>query len=48
MMIHPEIQRKAREEIDRVIGTQRLPTFEDRKSLPYVGAIVDEALRWRK
>lgn len=40
------VQRKAQEEIDRVVGTDRLPTFEDRESLPYVNAVVKEALRW--
>lgn len=44
MCIHPEIQQKA-QELDRVIG-KRLPTFEDRNSLPYVEAIYREVLRW--
>ncbi|KAM0324108.1 hypothetical protein ACHAQA_008298 [Verticillium albo-atrum] len=34
------------EEIDRVIGTGRLPTLEDRENLPYVNVVVKEALRW--
>ncbi|KAM0285187.1 hypothetical protein ACHAQH_001618 [Verticillium albo-atrum] len=46
MMQNPEVQRKAQEEIDRVIGTDRLPGFEDRDKLPYVNAVVKEALRW--
>lgn len=29
MMLHPEVQKKAQEEIDRVIGTHRLPTMEE-------------------
>ncbi len=44
---HPEIQRKAQEELDRVLGSSHLPTFEDRKSLPYTDAIYREVLRWR-
>ncbi|KAI0471433.1 cytochrome protein [Xylaria cf. heliscus] len=46
MTLFPEIQRKAQEEIDRVIGSGRLPTFNDRESLPYVNAVVTEAWRW--
>jgi len=37
---HPEIQKKAQEELDRVIGRDRLPTIEDEKELPYCHAIV--------
>ncbi|KAI3326205.1 cytochrome P450 oxidoreductase OrdA-like protein [Xylariaceae sp. AK1471] len=46
MTLHPEVQHKAREEIDRVVGSDRLPTFSDRKDLPYVDAVVTEAWRW--
>lgn len=42
----PDAQRKAQEEIDRVVGTERLPNFEDREKLPYVDALVKEATRW--
>lgn len=46
MVLHPEVQRKAQEELDRVVGQSRLPTFEDRLSLPYITAISREVLRW--
>ncbi|KAJ8520580.1 hypothetical protein ONZ45_g2645 [Pleurotus djamor] len=46
MTLHPECQRLAQEEIDRVVGQDRLPSFEDRGSLPYVTSIVQETLRW--
>lgn len=45
MVVHPEVQRKAQEEIDRVVGGDRLPTFADQSSLPYVGALVKEVFR---
>lgn len=32
---HPKVQKKAKEELDRVIGRDRLPTVEDEKNLPY-------------
>ncbi|PBK60793.1 cytochrome P450 [Armillaria solidipes] len=37
---------KACQEIDNVIGTECLPTFADRASLPYVDAILKETWRW--
>lgn len=46
MLHHPEVVRKAQEEIDRVIGSDRLPTFADRPHLPYIDAIWKESLRW--
>lgn len=45
MTLFPEVQRKAQEEIDQVLGG-RLPTVADRGKLPYVDAIVKEVLRW--
>lgn len=46
MILHPGVQKKAQEEIDKVIGHDRLPSFSDRDSLPYIDAIVKEVLRW--
>lgn len=48
MILYPEAQRKAQEELDAVIGTitRRLPNFDDRKSLLYVEALLKELLRW--
>ncbi|KAH7305281.1 cytochrome P450 [Stachybotrys elegans] len=46
MVLNPEVQSKAQEEIDRVVGTDRLPNFEDRDELPYVNALIKETLRW--
>ncbi len=46
MVLYPDVQSKARREIDTVIGQGRLPDFSDRGSLPYVDAVVREVLRW--
>jgi len=46
MVLHPEVQAKAQAEIDRVIGKDRLPDFDDRPELPYLDAIFRETLRW--
>lgn len=44
---NPEVQRKAHEEIDRVVGHSRSPVWEDMKDLPYINMIVKEGHRWR-
>ncbi|KAK0166782.1 hypothetical protein PV327_004267 [Microctonus hyperodae] len=45
LVLYPEVQQKAQEEIDRVIGRNRLPTLSDRPRMPYVNAISLESLR---
>lgn len=46
MVIYPEVLLKAREELDRVIGRDRLPQVADRPYLSYIEAIVKETFRW--
>ncbi|KAL1891496.1 hypothetical protein Sste5346_007587 [Sporothrix stenoceras] len=46
MIMFPDIQTTAQEEIDRVVGGDRLPDVEDREKLPYVNALIKETLRW--
>ncbi|TFK31795.1 cytochrome P450 [Crucibulum laeve] len=47
MTCNPEIQRKAQEEVDSVTSAERrLPTLEDRASMPYLECILKEVLRW--
>jgi len=47
VLLNPEAQKKAQQEIDSVIGHDRLPDFDDEGSLPYVTALVMESFRWR-
>ncbi len=47
MACYPEVQKKARAELDAVVGPNRLPTWEDRDSLPYITAIAKESMRWQ-
>ena len=47
MTRHPEVLQKAQEEMDRVVGRDRLPTFADRDALPYLNALLEELYRWR-
>jgi cytochrome P450 len=39
---HPEVQRKAQEEIDAVVGLERLPELDDFGRLPYTQALIAE------
>ncbi|KAF4621791.1 hypothetical protein D9613_012201 [Agrocybe pediades] len=47
MAIYPETIRKAHEELDRVVGRERAPSFSDLEDLPYIQAMVKEILRWK-
>src|SRR2546423_9082753 len=55
---YPHVMRKIQEEIDRVVGSKRLPVWEDEMNLPYLRAAIkgiltllrsltSELLRWR-
>lgn len=46
MALYPAVFKRAQEEIDRVIGDDRLPSFIDHESLPYISAVLKEVLRW--
>ncbi|KAJ8083008.1 hypothetical protein PM082_008869 [Marasmius tenuissimus] len=47
-MLHfPDVMTKAQQELDRVVGQQRMPEYSDEPHLPYIRAIVNETLRWR-
>lgn len=46
-MLHPAVQHKAQSELDKVIGRDRLPDFEDRPQLPYLDCVFKENLRWK-
>ncbi|KAF2851659.1 cytochrome P450 [Plenodomus tracheiphilus IPT5] len=47
MVLHPKWLVKAQEELDRVVGSERLPTFDDMPNLPMIRAIVKETARIR-
>ena len=47
MTLYPDAQRRAQNELDDVVGRDRLPTFEDRARLPYLTNIVKETFRWK-
>ena len=47
MALYPSVQKRVQDEIDRVVGSDRLPTYEDRPLLPIVEAVMRETFRWR-
>ncbi|KIO15771.1 hypothetical protein M407DRAFT_34636 [Tulasnella calospora MUT 4182] len=46
MTLFPSVQKKAQAEIDKVVGTSRLPTLQDQPLLPFLHAVMLETLRW--
>ncbi|KAL0946259.1 hypothetical protein HGRIS_012514 [Hohenbuehelia grisea] len=46
MLLYPEVQLKAQQELDALLSRSRLPNFEDRDDLPYFNALIKEVLRW--
>lgn len=47
MQVYPDKMRKAHDEIDRVVGFDRMPSFSDYEQLVYVQALIKEVTRWR-
>lgn len=45
MLCHPDKQAKVQEELDRVIGHDRLPDYGDEANLPYFSAALRESFR---
>ena len=41
-----DTKKKVQRELDRVVGANRLPSFDDADSLPYVEAVLMECARW--
>ena len=46
MVLYPEVQKRAQEELDSVLGHGHLPQFGDEDSLPYLKAVLHEVVRW--
>ena len=46
MALHPDVQARARAELDAIVGPHRLPDYSDREQLVYINAIMKESLRW--
>ncbi|KDQ58237.1 hypothetical protein JAAARDRAFT_686209 [Jaapia argillacea MUCL 33604] len=47
MLLYPDVQEKVHQEIDKVVGSDRLPTWSDMDSLPYFQNCILESMRWK-
>ena len=45
MALYPDVQARAQEEIDRIVGKDRLPKVTDRVNLKYVDCVMREVMR---
>ncbi|KAJ7291647.1 cytochrome P450 [Mycena rebaudengoi] len=46
MALNPQVQKRAQDEIDKIVGVDRIPTIADMADLPYIRAVMKETLRW--
>jgi hypothetical protein len=46
MVLYPDVQARARAEINQVVRNDTIPSIDDRASLPYLDAVFHEVLRW--
>lgn len=47
MLLFPEAQARAQQEIDTAVGFNRLPNINDRSTLPHIHNLAKEVLRWQ-
>ncbi|KAF7336322.1 putative cytochrome P450 [Mycena venus] len=47
LVAYPDAQKKAHEEMDRVVGEHRMPTLDDLEHMPYIRAMILETHRFR-
>ncbi|KAK7866788.1 hypothetical protein R5R35_004209 [Gryllus longicercus] len=45
MLLYPEIQTRVQAEMTKVVGTDKLPSLENRKDMPYLSAVLLEVQR---
>lgn len=47
LALNQTAQKRAQEELDSVVGVERMPTITDAPNLPYLVSCIKEAMRWR-
>ncbi|XP_072016390.1 cytochrome P450 2D1-like [Amphiura filiformis] len=46
MLKYPDVQKRVQEEMDSVVGRERLPKLSDKPNLPYTEAVIHETQRF--
>lgn len=46
MAMFPDVQKTAQAELDRIVGQDRQPEFDDLEHMPYIQAVGMEVTRW--
>lgn len=46
LLLHPEVQRHAHQQIVNVLGRKRVPDFGDRENMPYIEHVVQQGTRY--
>ncbi|GIY94318.1 cytochrome P450 18a1 [Caerostris extrusa] len=47
MAAFPEVQKKVHQEIDSVVGRERMPSWDEHPKMPFTQATIMELMRWR-
>ncbi|KAF3391846.1 hypothetical protein DPV78_010698 [Talaromyces pinophilus] len=47
LLLYSTVAKRAQQEIDDIVGSDRLPRFEDLPQMPYMDALIKEVLRWQ-
>jgi len=46
MLLYPDVQARARAEINQIVKHDQMPSIDDKDSLPYLSAVLLEVLRY--
>ena len=46
VMVYSEVQREIQQQLDDILGMQRLPTSANHRKLSFIDCVVSECLRW--
>lgn len=47
LLLYPAVTRRAQQELDEIVGPNRLPTFNDISGLAHLDSLIKEVMRWQ-